>query len=81
VDGTSFAAPIVSSISAQMIEAVPTLKPQQIKQILIKTAIRLPRVSVDQQGWGTVNARAAMTMAIDQYGDTDNREHSLRDIA
>jgi subtilisin family serine protease len=35
VDGTSFAAPIVSSVIAQMLEANPALTPQQIKRILI----------------------------------------------
>ena len=34
VDGTSFAAPIVSSIAAQMIEANPALAPQEIKRRL-----------------------------------------------
>src|SRR5438552_563754 len=38
VDGTSFAAPIVASIAAQMIEANPELVPQDIKRLLIDTA-------------------------------------------
>src|SRR5712664_3417241 len=36
VDGTSFAAPIVSSIAAQMLEANPRLAPRQAKAILIR---------------------------------------------
>ena len=79
VDGTSFAAPIVSSIAAQMIEAVPGLKPHQIKQTLIKTAVRLPQVTVDQQGWGVVNARAAVMSASDEYGNKEDQPK--RDIA
>lgn len=63
VDGTSFAAPIVSSIAAQMLEAVPDLTPQQVKLALIKSAIRIPHVSTDQQGWGMVNPSAAIEMA------------------
>jgi serine protease AprX len=55
VDGTSFAAPIVSSIVAQMIEANPSLTPQEAKLALIKTATRLSGVEVDRQGWGVVN--------------------------
>src|SRR6185295_955671 len=65
VDGTSFAAPIVSSIAAQMLEAVPDLKPYEVKQALIKTAVRLPHVEVDRQGWGMVHPRAAIAAAIE----------------
>ncbi len=64
VDGTSFAAPIVSSIAAQMLEANPKLTPQQIKRILISTAERLPGYEVDRQGWGVVDPRRAVEMAI-----------------
>jgi serine protease AprX len=64
VDGTSFAAPIVSSIIACMLEANPRLTPQQIKRILIGTAERVPDVEVDRQGWGVVNARRAVEVAL-----------------
>jgi len=63
VDGTSFAAPIVSSIVAQMLEANPTLTPQQVKLALIQTARRLPQYEVDKQGWGVVNPRVAVKRA------------------
>jgi serine protease AprX len=63
VDGTSFAAPIVSSIVACMLEANPKLTPQQIKWLLIKTAERVPEIDVDRQGWGVVNARRAVELA------------------
>lgn len=68
VDGTSFAAPIVSSIAAQMLEAVPDLKPHEIKLALIRTAVRLPHVEVDRQGWGMVNPRAAIAAAMAMRG-------------
>jgi serine protease AprX len=64
VDGTSFAAPIVSSIVACMLEANPKLTPQQIKRILIATAERVAAVEVDRQGWGVVNARRAVEVAL-----------------
>jgi serine protease AprX len=63
VDGTSFAAPIVSSVAAQMLEANPQLTPQQIKRILISTAERLPHYEVDRQGWGVIDPRRAVEMA------------------
>jgi len=64
VDGTSFAAPIVASIVACMLEANPDLTPQQIKRILIDTAERLPNVKVDRQGWGVVAPRGAVEAAL-----------------
>ena len=64
VDGTSFAAPIVSSIIACMLEANPDLAPHQVKRILIDTAERLPRIDVDRQGWGVVAPRSAVEVAL-----------------
>ena len=66
VDGTSFSAPIVSSLVAQMLEANPALTPQQIKRILIDTAERLPNYEVDRQGWGVIEARRAVEAALTQ---------------
>jgi len=63
VDGTSFAAPIVSSIVACMLEANPRLTPQQVKRILMDTAERVPSVAVERQGWGVVTPRKAVQMA------------------
>jgi len=68
VDGTSFAAPIVSSIAAQMLEANPTLTPQAIRQILIKTSRRMPHVAVDKQGWGVVSPARAVDEALRWQG-------------
>lgn len=64
VDGTSFAAPIVSSIIACMLEANPKLTPQQVKRVLIETAERVAGVEVDRQGWGVVAPRKAVEMAL-----------------
>jgi len=64
VDGTSFAAPIVSSIIACMLEANPRLTPQQIKRVLIDAAERVPEIEVDRQGWGVVSARRAVEVAL-----------------
>jgi serine protease AprX len=64
VDGTSFAAPIVSSIAACMLEANPKLTPQQVKRILIDTAERVVGVEVERQGWGVVVPRKAVELAL-----------------
>lgn len=63
VDGTSFAAPIVSSMAAQMIQANPALTPSALRAILIRTARRLPHVPIDRQGWGVVDPAAAIELA------------------
>ncbi len=64
VDGTSFAAPIVSSIIACMLQANPKLTPQRVKRILIDTAERVADVEVERQGWGVVVPRKAVELAL-----------------
>ena len=63
VDGTSVAAPIVSAIVAQMLEANPTLTPTQIRYMLITTAKPLASIPPDRQGAGVVNAAGAVKLA------------------
>ncbi len=60
VDGTSFAAPIVTSVVAQMLQANPALTPAQVKKILIDTADPIDDVPLERQGAGVVNAGAAV---------------------
>jgi serine protease AprX len=67
VDGTSFAAPIVASVVAQMIEANPTLTPGAIKNILVSTADRIAAEPVIRQGFGVVNARRAVELAKTEH--------------
>jgi serine protease AprX len=64
VDGTSFAAPIVSSIVAQMLEANPGLAPGEVKRILMRTAARVPGIELERQGWGVVRPEAAVEAAL-----------------
>src|SRR5215813_11863073 len=63
VDGTSFAAPIVASVVAQMIQANPSLTPGAVKNILVSTADRIVTEPVIRQGYGVVNARRAVELA------------------
>lgn len=63
VDGTSFAAPIVASIVAQMLEANPELDPATVKQILIATAERIEGAPAERQGHGVVDAKRAIEAA------------------
>jgi serine protease AprX len=64
VDGTSFAAPIVASTIACMLEANSGLTPQQVKRILIETAERVPGIEVERQGWGVIAPRRAVELAL-----------------
>jgi serine protease AprX len=63
VDGTSFSAPIVSSVAAQILEANPALTPALVKRVLIDTAERLPGYEIDRQGWGVIDPRRAVELA------------------
>lgn len=73
VDGTSFAAPIVTSVIAQMIEANPELTPAAIKNIIISTADRLAHFPAERQGFGCVNAFRAVKLARnDRHDFSDN---------
>lgn len=64
VDGTSFAAPIVSSVVAQMLQANPSLSPGDVKRILIETSNPLPKVESERQGYGVVNPSRAVAAAL-----------------
>ncbi len=74
VDGTSFAAPIVSSIVAQMLEANSKLTPGAVRNILISTADRITNAPAIRQGFGMVNARRAVAFAL-------REEHGLETVA
>ena len=63
VDGTSFAAPVVASLIARMIEVNPMLTPGAVKHILISTANRILGAEAIRQGYGVVNARLAVDVA------------------
>lgn len=67
VDGTSFAAPIVCSVIAQMIEANRTLKPKEIKEILVESAQVLANVPREPQGYGVIQAKEAISQAEDLF--------------
>ena len=57
--GTSFATPIIVSLVARMVEANPSLSPDEIKMIIQETATQMPRNDRAQVGSGFVNFAAA----------------------
>lgn len=64
VDGTSFAAPIVCSLIAQLLECNPSLTPANIRQILFSTAMKLSSLPIERQGFGYVHPRKAILKII-----------------
>jgi len=68
VEGTSFAAPIVSSTVAAMLEANPSLTPARVKHILLETAESVPGVEPERQGRGVVDPREAVACALRDEG-------------
>jgi len=69
--GTSFAAPIVTGVTALMLSVNPSLTPDQIRDILIKTADKIGDYAnyvngFDiKRGYGKLNATKAVEMARD----------------
>jgi serine protease AprX len=68
VDGTSMAAPVVTALIAQMLEANPRLTPAQVKDVLVNTAEPLPYVPCAEQGHGVVSAPRAVAAALRAAG-------------
>lgn len=63
VDGTSFAAPVVASVVALILEANPSLTPAAVRRILLQTARPVAEVPAIRQGYGVVDPAAAVAAA------------------
>ncbi len=60
ISGTSMATPFIAGVVALMLDANPTLTPDEVKQILTQTASRMPTYEEYQVGAGYVNVYAAV---------------------
>ncbi|MDQ1560249.1 MAG: serine protease AprX [Pyrinomonadaceae bacterium] len=60
ISGTSMATPYVAGVVALMLDADPSLSPDEIKQIIVETATRMPRYQDYEVGAGYINAYAAV---------------------
>jgi len=67
VDGTSFAAPIVTAVIAQLLEINPALTPAQVRTILFSTAKRLPGLPAERQGYGVIHPGKAIIKTLQNY--------------
>lgn len=66
ISGTSMACPHIAGVVALMLDADPTLDPDEIKQILQQTATRMPNYEEFQVGAGYVNAHAAVDKVLNR---------------
>ncbi len=66
VDGTSFAAPFVSAVIAQMLEINPALTPAIIRSLLFSTAKRIYNFPAERQGFGVIQPRKAILKILNR---------------
>lgn len=81
ISGTSMATPFVAGVVALLLDADPTLTPDEIKQILTATASHMPGYDDFEVGAGYVNAYAAVDKAFNRakaYGSYANPTFNAR---
>jgi serine protease AprX len=66
ISGTSMATPGMAGLIADLIQANPKLTPDDVKKILMGTAIKLPKLDENAQGAGAIDAPEALQKALDQ---------------
>jgi serine protease AprX len=64
VDGTSFAAPMVTSVIAQLLEINSELTPLEIRSLIFSTAKRIHDLPSEPQGFGLIQPRKAILKAL-----------------
>ena len=65
-EGTSMATPFTAGAAALMLDADPTLSPDDIKQIMTDTATAMPGYQDYEVGAGYINAYAAVDKAYNR---------------
>jgi serine protease AprX len=77
VEGTSFAAPIVASTIACLLEANPTLTPLLVRDVLKETAHLVPGVDRERQGAGALSPGTAVARALaERHSGAARPDHS-----
>jgi len=76
ISGTSMATPFVAGTIALMLDADPTLTPDEIKQIITETASRMPGYEDHEVGAGYVNSYAA----VDKVFNRSREYRSFQDV-
>ena len=74
ISGTSMATPFTAGVVALMLDADPTLSPDEIKQILIDSATRMPGYEDYEVGAGYINAYAAVDKVFNRSKGYSNSQ-------
>lgn len=77
ISGTSMATPFVAGTIALMLDADPTLTPDEIKQIITETATRMPGYQDFEVGAGYLNSYAA----VDKVFNRSKNYKSFQDVS
>ena len=72
ISGTSMATPFAAGVAALMLDADPTLTPDEIKQIMTDTATAMPGYADFEVGAGYINAYAAVDKAYNRTKNFQN---------
>jgi serine protease AprX len=81
ISGTSMATPFIAGTIALMLDADPTLSPDEVKSILVQTASRMPGYEDFEVGAGYVNVHAAVDKVINRsrsYGQSFNHDFNAK---
>ena len=75
VEGTSFAAPIVASAIACILEANSALTPRLVRDVLKSTACTVPGADRERQGAGAISPGQAVARALKEKHGPDSLRH------
>jgi serine protease AprX len=76
ISGTSMATPYIAGVVALMLDADPTLSPDQIREILTSTSTKMPGREEWEVGAGFVNAHAA----VDKVFNRSKPYRNIQDV-
>mgnify|MGYP003393122979 CR=1 FL=1 len=77
IHGTSMSTPYISGVVALMLDADPTLSPDEIREILTSTATKMPGREEWEVGAGFVNAHAA----VDKVFNRSKAYRNMQDVS
>jgi serine protease AprX len=64
ISGTSMATPVMAGVVADILQARPNMKPDELKELFTSTASPLPKLDANQQGKGIVQPEVALEKAL-----------------